>query len=307
MLRIFLLTTAAMLAFAGNSVLCRLALKSGHIDPLTFTFIRLFSGACVLALLVALTTLRRRPASSTLGNAALARDFPLRSQGAGVDSVAPVFEGSWLGAIALGGYAVTFSLAYVDMDTGPGALILFAAVQFSMLAFGFIRGERLDFLGTIGFGLSLISLAVLLLPGSTAPPLMSAVLMFTAGMAWAGYTLHGRRARSPAAATAGNFLRAVPLALVLTLPFLATLHWDAVGLGYAILSGAGTSGLGYVIWYRVVRQMTVTRAGIVQLSVPVLSVLAGAWWLHEPLTLRVVLSSVGVLSGVAIVLMAKER
>jgi len=289
MLRIFLLTTAAMLAFAANSVLCRIALKGGHIDPLTFTFIRIFSGACVLALLVSLSTLRRRPASSTPGNAARA------------------FEGSWLGAIALCGYAVTFSLAYVDMDAGPGALILFAAVQFSMLAFGFIRGERLDILGTIGLVLSLISLAVLLLPGSTAPPLTSAILMFTAGMAWAGYTLHGRRARSPAAATAGNFIRAVPLALVLTLPFLAALSWDAVGMGYAILSGAGTSGLGYVIWYRVVQQMTVTRAGIVQLSVPVLSALAGALWLHEPLTLRVVLSSVGVLSGVAIVLMAKER
>lgn len=273
-LRTGLLTTVVMLAFAGNSILCRLALKGGHIDPLSFSLIRLFSGACVLALLVCIPAHTYR-----------------------------ALQGSWIGALTLFGYAVTFSLAYVEMDAGPGALILFAAVPVGMLAAGLLRGERLGPLGVFGLVLSMASLAMLLLPGSTAPPLGSAVLMLAAGISWAGYSIHGKRAHSPAAATAGNFARATLLALLLIVPFLSRVTWDSAGAAYAVFSGAVTSGLGYALWYRVVRQMSVTRAGIVQLSVPVLSVLGGIWWLQEPLTFRVVLSSIGVLGGVAIVLM----
>jgi len=176
-----------------------------------------------------------------------------------------------------------------------------------MLAYGMARGERLGPLAVAGLVLSVVGLVFLLLPGSSTPPLHSTALMLAAGVAWGAYTLHGRGAVSPLAATSGNFVRATPLALAIALPFLPMLQWNAEGLFYAVLSGAVTSGLGYVVWYRVVREMTVTRASIVQLSVPVLSVLAGVVWLQEPLTLRVVFSCLGVLGGMAIVLLARPR
>lgn len=278
MLRVFLLTALAMLAFAGNSILCRMALKGGHIDPLSFTVLRLFSGACLLALL------------AWFGTAPRARP-----------------KGSWVGAAALVSYAVSFSLAYVGMDAGPGSLVLFAAVQLSMLGFGLSKDERLGAAAVTGLGLSLVGLAFLLLPGSSAPPVGNSLLMAIAGSSWTVYTLFGRKSDSPLAATAGNFMLATPLAVAVALPFLATLQWDTPGLVYAVLSGAVTSALGYVIWYRVLPDLTVTRAGIVQLSVPVIAVLAGVWLLQEPLSLRIVLSSLGVLAGMAIVLLARTR
>ena len=281
MLRVCFLTSLAMLAFAGNSLLCRLALKGGHIDPMSFTLLRLASGACMLAALAYFGAARpgrqRRP------------------------------TGTWFGAFSLCGYAVAFSLAYVGMDAGPGALVLFAAVQLSMLAYGLATGERLGIVATGGLALSLGGLAFLLLPGSSAPPVGSAALMVAAGMAWGAYTLHGRRVASPLAATAGNFLRATLIAGALLLPFVPVLEWSGTGVVYALVSGAVASGLGYVIWYGVLRDLMVTQASIVQLSVPVISVLAGIPLLHEPLTPRVALSCLGVLGGMAIVLLARRR
>lgn len=280
MLRICLLTALAMLAFAGNSILCRLALKGGHIDPFTFTALRLASGACVLA---ALAFARHRAASM------------------------PALQGSWFGAVFLFTYATAFSLAYVGMDVGPGALLLFAAVQISMLAYGRFKGERLGLMAIAGLILGLCGLGFLLLPGSTAPPLGRAILMVVAGIAWGAYTLHGRGAPSPIAATSGNFIRATPLAGAAALLFISRQVWDVPGLLIAATSGAVTSGLGYVIWYGVVRELTVTRASIVQLSVPVISVLAGVMWLQETLSLRIILSCLAVLGGIGIVLVAKAR
>jgi drug/metabolite transporter (DMT)-like permease len=271
------LTTIAMLAFAGNSVLCRLALKSTDIDAATFSILRLVSGALVLWLLLAL---RRR------GNGE---------------------PGSWSGALALSVYAVAFTFAYIQLDTGVGALLLFGAVQLSMLAYGFLRGERLALVAIAGLVLSLAGLVVLLLPGASAPPAASAALMIVAGLAWGAYSLLGRGAADPLALTAANFCKAVPIALALCLPFIGSLQFDGWGAFYAVLSGAVASGLGYAIWYSALRGLSAMQASTVQLSVPILASLAGVVLLSEPLTLRIVAASVAVLGGISIVLSTKAK
>lgn len=271
------LTTVAMLAFAGNSVLCRLALKNTEIDAATFSMLRLVSGALVLWLLL---TLRKRVNGDT---------------------------GSWSGALALSIYAVAFTFAYIKMDTGVGALLLFGAVQLSMLAYGFIRGERLAPVAVAGLLLSLAGLVVLLLPGANAPPAGSAALMIAAGLAWGAYSLLGRGAVDPLALTAANFRKAVPIALVLCLPFIENLRLDGWGAFYAVFSGAVASGLGYAIWYSALRGLSAMQASTVQLSVPILASLAGVVLLSEPLTLRIAVASVAVLGGISLVLRTKAK
>lgn len=266
-----------MLAFAGNSILCRLALKEGHIDPLAFTVLRLASGALVLALLA---WFRSTPAQRA---------------------------GNWPGSIALFLYAVAFSLAYVGMEAGTGALLLFAAVQLTMLLYGMAKGERLTALSLLGLLISIGGLVYLLLPGSAAPPLGSATLMVVAGIAWGAYSLLGKNAASPLATTAGNFARAVPLSLICAAPFIATLQWDALGVLYAVLSGAVASGLGYAIWYDVMKHLSVLKASTVQLTVPILSALAGVAFLNEAMTLRLMLACAAVLGGIGLVLASRQR
>lgn len=276
-MRVSLLTCLTMLAFAGNSILCRLALKEGHVDPLTFTVLRLASGALVLALLAWLRSASARRA------------------------------GTWPGSIALFLYAISFSLAYVGMEAGAGALLLFAAVQLTMLLYGMAKGERLTALSLFGLFLSIGGLVYLLLPGSAAPPLGSAALMVVAGVAWGAYSLLGKSAASPLATTAGNFVRVVPLGLICAAPFIATLKWDALGVLYAVLSGAVASGLGYAIWYDVMKHLSVLKASTVQLTVPILSALAGVAFLNEAMTLRLMLACMAVLGGIALVLASKQR
>lgn len=271
-LRILLLTVLAMLAFAANSVLCRLALKETEIDAASFTAIRLASGALLLAMLLGLRGLRR------LG------------------------QGSWGGACALFVYALAFSFAYVALDTGTGALLLFGAVQLSMLLYGLLQGERLPAPAIAGLLLAGAGLVVLLLPGVSAPPLTSAFLMILAGIAWGAYSLLGRGASDPLAATAGNFIRAVPLALIASLVFAPALEWDRAGFGYAVLSGAIASGCGYAIWYAALPGLSSMQASSVQLSVPVLAALAGVAVLDEGLSWRMVLAGCAVLGGIALVL-----
>lgn len=275
--RTLLLTALAMLAFAGNSLLCRLALKDTEIDAASFTSLRIASGALTLWLLLRLRS----------GNGALA--------------------GSWFAAGALFAYAAGFSFAYIHLDAGVGALLLFGAVQISMLAWGFYRGERLSLLTGAGLILALAGMLVLLLPGASAPALGSALLMLLAGAAWGAYSLLGRGVGDPLAATAGNFLRAVPLAVVVSALLLSRLSWDVPGLIYALLSGALTSGIGYAIWYTALRELRAFQAATVQLSVPILAALAGSLLLDEALSLRLLLSSVAVLGGIALVLGAKQR
>jgi drug/metabolite transporter (DMT)-like permease len=261
-----------MLAFAGNSVLCRLALDTTAIDPASFTSLRLISGAAVLWLLVTL-------------------------RGGGAFS-----HGSWPSALALFAYAAGFSWAYIHLDAGLGALLLFAAVQVTMIGTGVARGERLTLPQQVGMTLALLGLIALLLPGSSAPPLPAALSMLAAGIAWGIYSLRGRGASNPTAVTAGNFLRAAPLAILLSLALLQSQNLDSQGVLYALASGAVTSGLGYAIWYAALPHLRASVAATVQLSVPVITTLGGALLLAEPLTLRLLLASAMILGGIALVL-----
>ncbi|CAM3724056.1 EamA family transporter [Ectopseudomonas alcaliphila] len=275
--RILLLTTLAMLAFAGNSLLCRLALRETEIDAASFTAIRLLSGALTLWLLLTL-----RQAGQPIA-------------------------GNWSGAVALFTYAAAFSFAYLQLDTGVGALLLFGAVQLSMLLWGLLRGERLGLSASLGTVLATAGLLALLLPGASAPPLLAALLMLLAGVAWGAYSLLGRGQGDPLAVTTGNFLRAAPLAVLLALVLLSQLNWDGPGLLYAVLSGALTSGVGYAIWYSALPGLRASQAATVQLSVPILAALGGSLLLGEALSLRLMLSAVAVLGGIALVLGSRQR
>lgn len=273
-LRIFALTTAAMIAFAANSLLCRLALRDTQIDPASFTSLRLLSGAVMLWLLVR-----------------------------GRQSGATTKIGSWRSALALFVYAATFSFAYVSLPAGTGALLLFGAVQATMIVGGWRAGERLALGQASGLALAFAGLVILVLPGVSAPPLPGALLMLIAGIAWGLYSLRGRGIENPTAATAGNFLRALPMALVLSLLFFSSVRYDARGAFFALLSGALASGLGYAVWYTALRELRATSAASVQLSVPVLAALAGVVFLGEAITLRLLLATVAILGGIALVLL----
>jgi drug/metabolite transporter (DMT)-like permease len=274
--RLILLTALALLAFAGNSLLCRVALRGGHADPAAFTLIRIASGAAALWMVLKVRRVER------LG-------------------------GSWPSALALFVYAVAFSFAYVELSAGIGALLLFGAVQASMLLAGLMRGERPGPVQGLGLALAVAGLIYLVLPGLAAPSATGAALMVAAGIAWGIYSLRGQRAGEPTAATAGNFLRAVPLALLATLLSVSRLEVDTLGWIYALASGVITSGLGYVIWYAALKDLTATRAAVVQLSVPVLAALGGVLLLGEPLTTRLGVASCVILGGVALAVFGRRR
>lgn len=274
--RIISLTCLAMIAFAGNSLLCRQALKFTAIDPASFTAIRLISGALVLWLLVRLK------------------------------HSSPEGRGSWVSAIALFAYAAGFSFAYVSLSAASGALLLFGAVQVTMTGHGLWTGERLRALQVFGVLMAFGGLVGLLLPGLSAPPLTGAALMIGAGIAWGVYSLRGRGAGDPTGVTAGNFMRSVPITIVLSLFTLSFATVDAAGIFLAISSGALASGLGYAIWYTVLPALKSTSAASVQLSVPVIAALGGVVFLSEPLTWRLVLASVAILGGIALVIVQKR-
>ena len=271
-----------MIAFASNSLLCRAALKQTSIDAASFTFVRVFSGAVVLCLFMNL----RRMIRTT------------QSVGAG---------GNWISALALLIYAAGFSFAYLAVAAGTGALLLFSAVQATMILWGLHKGERLRAIQILGLIVAMTGLIVLLFPGLSAPPLLGSILMLGAGVAWGVYSLRGKREKNPVTATTGNFVRAVPLAAGVSLIFLPWLDLDLAGVIYAIISGAVTSGLGYVIWYSVLPSLKAASAATVQLSVPVLAAAGGILFLGEPLTLRYLFASVAVLGGIALVVLEKNR
>ena len=273
--RLFLLTAFAMTAFAANSILCRVAVRGGHIDPAAFTTVRLVSGAIALWLMVKLGVRGR-------------------------------IGGDWGSALALAVYAAAFSFAYLSLTVGMGALLLFGAVQASMLVAGLMGGERLKLLQGGGFALAVAGLVWLVLPGISAPPLLGAALMLAAGVAWGLYSLRGRGVSAPALATTGNFLRAAPLVALACLPYLPRMHADAVGVGYALASGVLASGLGYVVWYAALRGLTATRAAVVQLSAPMLAALGGVLLLGEDLTPRLVVASLAILGGIALVVAGRR-
>lgn len=280
-----LLVCFAMLAFAANSLLCRMALKQTAMDPASFTSVRLVSGACVLWLLV---YLRRGTVPVSAG------------QG-----------GNWLSALALFIYAAGFSFAYVGMSAATGALLLFGAVQATMIGYGLATGERLRRLQVAGFLLALGGLVVLMLPGLATPSLVNSLTMLGAGVAWGMYSLRGksqpgRGAGDPARVTAGNFVRAVPMALVLSLLMFGQTSMDGMGITLAVGSGALASGVGYVVWYRVLPALQATHAASVQLSVPVIAALGGVAVLGEPFTLVLLVTSAAILGGIALVIRSKK-
>ena len=271
-----------MIAFAGNSLLCRLALKQTGIDAASFTFIRIVSGAAALWFIAKMRKAAWRKA------------------------------GNWPSALALFAYAAAFSFAYVSLSAGTGALLLFGAVQATMILWGLRRGERLRVRQLAGLALALTGLVALLFPGLSAPSLSGSILMLGAGVAWGIYSLRGKAASDAMAATTGNFLRAVPLAAVLSIALLPWAHFDRAGVGYAVLSGAIASGLGYAIWYTALSDSMPVRLGsasaaTVQLSVPVLAATGGILLLGEPITFRYLVTSIAVLGGIALVVIERNH
>lgn len=279
-----------MIAFASNSLLCRAALEQTKIDAATFTFIRIFSGALALSLILEIPRLLRAERTAS----------PLVESFSG----SSFRNGNWISALALFVYAAGFSFAYTSLPAGTGALLLFGAVQATMILWGLHKGERLTTIQIVGFVAAVTGLVVLVFPGLSAPPLIGSILMLGAGVAWGIYSLRGKGEKNPASATTGNFVRAVPLAVALSIIFFASAHLDSAGVTYAMISGAITSGLGYAIWYSALPGLKAASAATVQLSVPVLAATGGILLLGESITLRYVLASVAVLGGIALVVVA---
>ncbi len=275
--RTWFLTMVAMTAFATNSVLCRMALGAHAVDAASFTAVRIVSGAVTLAML----TLFLR------GYHALT-------------------AGSWTSGFQLFLYAVAFSFAYLSLSAGTGSLILFGSVQATMIISGLRSGERPHMLQWAGLAIALTGLIYLVFPGIAAPSPGGSLLMALAGIAWGLYSLRGRGAKDPVSRTAGNFVRAVPFALVVWASHVQGLHAEPRGILLAILSGALASGIGYVIWYTALRGLSSTRAATVQLSVPVLAAFGGVIFLSEVVTPRLMIASVLILGGVALTVIEKE-
>ena len=279
-MRLALLTVIAMLAFAANSVLARLALTSPGGDPLVFTGIRIASGAVTLGLLLGLRT--------------------------GATALRPL-PGTWRAAAALFGYALLFSLACTLLGAGNGALILFASVQIGIFAWAIFKGDQPTPLEWIGLAVAFGGLVYLVLPGLVAPDPLGSLMMVGAGLCWAAYTLLGRGSTTPLIDTAGNFLRGLPLAVLIAVWGALTSGLATTPVLYAIASGAIASGLGYAIWYTVLPLLSRARAGVVQLTVPIIAAIGGVLFLAEPFTLRLAWASVAIIGGVFIALIAGSR
>ena len=275
-MRIVLLTMVTMVAFAANSILCRLALGEATIDAASFSALRLLSGALTLWLLV---TLRRGP--TTLG-------------------------GSWTSATYLFLYAVPFSFAYESLATGTGALILFGAVQATMLLAAVLSGERPGWLQWLGLITALGGLVYLVLPGVSAPDPLGSALMTVAGVCWGFYSLRGRAATDALGDTAGNFARSLPLVALVSAASLSDMRVEAAGAMLAVASGALASGVGYAIWYAALRDLTASVAATVQLSVPVIAAVGGVIFMSEAVTLRLAIASGLILGGVALALLSRR-
>jgi drug/metabolite transporter (DMT)-like permease len=268
--QIFLLTALTMMAFAANSLLCRWALKADNIDAVSFTFMRLATGAIALAILQ--LTRGKRPVSKVAG--------------------------SWWSGVALLSYAGFFSWAYVGMNAGVGAFVLFVSVQITMIGWSLVRGERLSALKWLGVFIAVSGLALLTLWGADAPPMMQTLSMMTAGLSWGIYSLRGRSEKDPVSVTAGNFIRTVPLILAIVLLSLKSLHWNTEGLLLATSSGVVTSAMAYSLWYFVLRHITSIQAAIVQLSAPVLAVIGGNLLLSEAVSYRTLIAGALIVAGI---------
>ena len=270
-------TVIAMIAFAANSVLCRMALAPDAIDPASFTTLRLASGAATLWVLTrVLSKAHAKPG------------------------------GSWESAIYLFTYAIAFSFAYVSLSAGTGALILFGSVQITMIVWALITGERPHPGRWIGMAIALGGFVYLVLPGVTAPSPVGALLMTAAGVSWGFYSLRRVGDSNPLTATAGNFLRAAPLALLVSLAMLSGTEATAPGIWLAVASGSLASGLGYVIWYAALRGLSASGAAVVQISVAPIAAAGGVLLLGEVISARLAVSSSLILGGIALALLARR-
>jgi drug/metabolite transporter (DMT)-like permease len=278
-IRTVLLTTLALIAFASNSVLGRAALGDHSIDAASYTGIRLISGALVLYVIVHLNRTGSRSAA----------------------------RGSWWAALMLFLYAISFSFAYITLETGTGALILFGAVQITMILASLMAGTRLHLAEWLGVATAFGGFVYLVLPGVAAPPLVGFLLMALAGIAWGLYTLKGRGSDHALLDTAYNFVRTAPLALVAAALAIGDMHYSMEGVVLAVVSGAISSGLGYTIWYAALGGLSATQAAVVQLLVPVIASLGGVVFVAEPITLRLVLSALLILGGILLVVLGRRR
>jgi len=277
LMKTILYTAFALVAFAFNSILCRLALQSGEIDAVGFTLIRLVSGAVTL---VGIYLLLGEKETNTK-------------------------RGSWLSAFFLFSYAVCFSFAYINLTTATGALVLFGAVQATMIFLALLKGERPKFIEWLGLILALGGLVYLVFPNLSAPPILSSALMAAAGISWGFYTLRGKESVNPLADTTGNFVRAVPMMILTALPLVSQIYASPKGIMFAVLSGAIASGIGYSIWYAALKFHTATRAAILQLSVPVLAGFGGVILLAEIVSARLITATVLIIGGIALAILAR--
>lgn len=275
--RVIAMTIVAMIAFAGNSLLCRAALAHTSIDPASFTSIRLVSGALVLWLVFLFKTKQL--------------NTPMK------------LDGDWWSAICLFIYAAAFSFTYLKLTTATGALLLFGSVQLTMLGHGLARGERLRAIQFIGLLSAFSGLLILLLPGVESPPIDGAVLMVLSGFAWGIYSIQGRNAINPIAASMGNFTRSIIPTICLSIFFISRVALDIEGILLAIASGALASGFGYLVWYAVLPKLASMTAASVQLSVPIIAGLGGVIFVGELISLRLLVCSVAVLGGIAVIIL----
>jgi drug/metabolite transporter (DMT)-like permease len=278
-MKAFALTSFALTAFAFNSVLCRMALGTDEIDAASFTAVRLVSGAATLAILLLALRKTQNPAKG----------------------------GNWHSAFFLFAYAICFSFAYLGLTAGTGALILFGSVQLTMIGSAIISGERPRLTEWAGIVVAAGGLVYLVLPGLSAPPLLSSLLMAAAGASWGGYTLRGEGSEDPLVATTGNFVRSVPMIALAAIPFLGSLHLSVRGTVLAVVSGALASGVGYSVWYAALRYHTSTRAAVLQLSVPVIAAAGGVLLLSEPAEARLLQAGSLILGGIALTILAAKR
>jgi drug/metabolite transporter (DMT)-like permease len=267
----------ALVAFAANSVLCRLALENDAIDASSFTVIRLLSGTIVLLIIIGAT-----------------QNFTGKSS-----------KGSWISSFMLFLYATTFSYAYISLDTGTGALILFGSVQITMILLSLLSGTRLHFTEWLGISVAFAGFVYLILPDVSTPSINGFLLMTVAGIAWGIYTLKGRSSKSPLTDTAYNFLRTTPLVILLTITTINGANYSADGILFASLSGGVTSGIGYAIWYIALAGLSSTQAAVLQLAVPVIAALGGVIFVSEVITFRLSVSATMVLGGILIVVLAR--
>lgn len=272
-MNVAIITAFTLLAFAANSLLCRMALGGHLIDPVSFTTIRLVSGALALIIIIRL--------SGKLDKSRQER-------------------GSWASGLALFAYAASFSLAYVSLSTGMGALILFGAVQMTMIGAALKTGEKLGPIQLAGFAAAVGGLIYLVMPGISAPNPIGAILMCISGIAWGVYSIRGKGISSPVAMTAGNFSRSAPIAIIASAVAFFSVHLEPAGVLLALASGGVTSGVGYVLWYKALRGLTTTQASAVQLMVPVIAAFGGVMFLSEQVSFRLIFASALILGGVAL-------